>query len=159
MALSVGYVESVQLYSGIERQPVVVEEAAGVSANAWYKGDLVKCNGAGLFATVATTGVINGIAGAAATGTDYTDFELALIDPAAIYLMRVEDGKLSARAYIGCKYGLNFTLGLQRVNIDETSAVDIYIVGIYDADKGTASAGINEGRVLVRFNYDIFIGV
>ena len=73
--------------------------------------------------------------------------------------MRVEDGKYSALAYVGNKYGLNFTLGLQRLDIDDVTTVDVYIVGIHPSDIGVAAAGLNEGRVLVRFNYDIFIGV
>lgn len=160
MAYTEGQVESVQLYSGIERQPIEAQEGDGVSANAWYKGDLVTfTSDDGLVDDIASTGAISGIAGDTAVGTDYTKFDLFLIDLAAIYLMRVEDGALSARAYIGNKYGLNFTKGLQRVDPDETSSVDIYIVGIHSADVGASNVGINEGRVLVRFNYDIFTGI
>ena len=159
MALSAGQVKSVELYSGVESQVVGVQEGTSITALDWYKGDLVKFAGDGKIDAVATTGAISGIAGASCTGVDNTKFDLFLIDPAAIYLMRMEDGKLSALAYVGNKYGLNFTLGLQRIDQNDTSTVDVYLVGIYDADKGVADAGINEGRVLVRFNYDIFIGV
>lgn len=158
--LTVGLVESVHLYSGVESQVVEAQEGTGISANAWYKGDLVKFAGDGKVDAVATTGAISGIASATCTGTDNTKFDLFLIDPAAIYEMRVEYGKYSALAYVGNKYGLNFTLGTQRIDIDDTSTVDVYIVGIHPSDKhADGSTGLNEGRVLVRFNYDIFIGV
>ena len=159
MALTAGQVESVHLYSGVESQPIECQEGTGISPNVWYKGDLVKFAGDGKVDAVATSGAIAGIAGATATGTDDTHFDLFLINPAAIYEMRVEDGKYSALAYVGNKYGLNFTLGLQRLDINDVTTVDVYIVGIHPSDVGVAAAGLNEGRVLVRFNYDIFIGV
>lgn len=160
MALSAGQVKSVCLYSGVESQVVEAQEGTSISANAWYGGDLVKFAGDGKVDAVATTGAISGIAGATCTGTDNTRFDLFLIDPAAIYVMRMENGKYSALAYVGSKFGLNFTLGLQRIDQNDTSTVDIYIVGIHPSDKhADGSTGLDEGRVLVRFNYDIFIGV
>ena len=160
MALTAGQVESVQLYSGVESQVVEAQEGTSIEANVWYKGDLVKFAGDGKVDAVATTGAISGIAGSAVTRTSDTKFDLFLIDPAAIYEMRVEYTKYSALAYVGNKYGLNFTTGMQRVDPDNASTVDIYIVGIHPSDKhADGSTGLDEGRVLVRFNYDIFIGV
>lgn len=159
MALTAGQAKSVELYSGVESQVVDAYEGTSISANAWYAGDLIVFAADGAVDTVGATGAFSGIASDSCTGTDSTKFELFLIDPAAIYEMRVEDGKLSAIAYHGNKFGLNFTAGLQRIDPDETSAVDIYVVGTHPSDTGTALAGINEGRMLVRFNYDIFIGI
>lgn len=158
--LTAGLAPSFRLYSGVESQPIRCMEGTGISANAWYKDDLVKYAGDGKVDAVASTGAISGIADAACTGTDDTEFDLHLIDPAAIYLCRVEYGKYSALAYRGNKYGLNFTAGMQRIDIDDVSTVDVYIVGIYYEDThADGTTGLDEGRVLVRFNYDIFIGV
>ncbi len=158
--LTAGLVESVHLYSGVESQPIQVTEGTSLGANVWYKGDLVKFAGDGKVDAIASTGEISGIAGSAVTRTSDTKFDLFLIDPAAIYEMRVEYGKYSALAYVGNKYGLNFTAGMQRINIDDVSTVDVYIVGIHPSDThADGSTGLDEGRVLVRFNYDIFIGV
>lgn len=159
MALAVGAVESVQLYSGVHSQVVEMEQSTGAVAGTWYDGDLILTSG-GLVSGVMTTGVINGIALADSTTVDYAALNVALIDPGEIYVMRMEDGKYSTRAYVGNKYGLNNTAGQQRINQDETSSVDVYIVGIHPSDKhADGSTGLDEGRVLVRFNYDIFIGV
>ena len=159
MALTAGQVESVQLYSGVESQVVQAHEGTSISALAWYKGDLVKFAGDGKVDAVATTLAISGIAGASATGTDNTHFDLFLLDPAAIYLMRIESGEESALAYVGEISGVDFTLGLQRIDISETTTNDIYIVGVYPPDAGVADAGVDEGRLLVRFCYGNFIGV
>jgi len=159
MALAAGAVESVQLYSGVESQVVPAQEGGTLSANAWYKGDLVVFAADGAVDTVGATGAFSGIASDACTGTDDTKFELFLIDPAAIYMMRVETAKNSAIAYLGNAYGLNFTAGTQRIDPDNASTVDIYVVGQHPSDVGVAGAGVDEGRMLVRFNYDVFIGI
>ena len=159
MALTAGQVESVQLYSGIESQVVEATEGTSISANAWYIGDLVKFAGDGKVDAVASTLAISGIAGATCTGVDNTKFDLFLLDPAAIYVMRIEDGEESALAYVGEISGVSFTLGLQRIDISETTTNDIYIIGVHPSDVGAADAGVNEGRLLVRFCYGNFIGV
>ncbi len=158
MALSAGQVKSVELYSGVESQVVEATEPSG-TVNYFYKGDLVKFNGSGQIAAVASTGVVSGIAGATCTGTAGTEFDLALLDPAAIYVIRIEDGEESALAYVGEISGLDFTTGIQRIDISQTAQNDIYIVGVHPSDVGAADAGLNEGRLLVRFCYENFIGV
>ena len=158
MALSAGQVKSVELYSGVESQVVEASEPSG-TALLFYQGDLVLWNGSGQIAAVATTLAIAGIADSDCTGTSGTKFGLALLDPAAIYVMRIEDGEESALAYVGEISGVSFTTGLQRIDISETTTNDIYIVGVHPSDIGVADAGINEGRLLVRFCYYNFIGV
>ena len=158
MALSAGQVKSVELYSGVESQPIEASEPSG-TVNFFYKGDLVKFNGSGQIAAVASTGAIAGIAGSTATGTANTTFDLALLDPAAIYVMRMLTTSNSALAYVGEISGLDFTTGIQRIDISKTTQNDIYIVGVHPSDVGASDAGIDEGRMLVRFGYIAFAGV
>jgi len=158
--LTAGLAESVLLYSGVESQmaPFTMENGTHGSATTWYKGDLV-VTASGLVNAVASTGAITGIAMAAASATSYTDIDIALIDPAAIYVMRIEYGEESARAYIGEAHGLQFTAGMQRLLLSAHATPDVVVVGVHPSDVGAASAGVDEGRLLVRFNYDIFTGV
>ena len=159
MALSAGQVESVQLYSGIESQAVDMQEGASVTATTWYKGDLVTTS-SGLVTAIASTGAIAGIALAKATAVDYAKVGIALIDPAAIYVMRMASTDYSARAYIGEAHGLTFTAGVQRILLSAHATPDVVVVGIHPSDTHTdGSTGLAEGRILVRFNYDIFTGV
>ena len=158
MALTAGQVESVQLYSGVESQVIEMTGGTHGSATTWYRGDLV-VTASGLVNAVGSTGAFTGIALANASATSSTKLDIALVDPAAIYQVRIESGEESARAYIGEAFGLSWTAGVQRIDISETTNVDVYLVGIHPSDIGVASAGIDEGRVLVRFNYDIFTGV
>jgi len=159
MALATNAVKSVELYSGVESQVVEVQEAASIAANVWYDGDLVT-TASGLVSAVASTGAIAGIAGATCTGTDYTKLDLFLIDPAAIYVMRMASTDYSARAYIGEAHGLTFTAGAQRILLSAYATPDVVVVGIHPSDKhADGSTGLAEGRILVRFNYDIFTGV
>ena len=159
MALSAGQAESVRLYSGIESQPVGMENGAHGTATTWYKGDLVK-TASGLVNAIASTGAITGIALAASSATTNADIDIQLLDPAAIYLMRVQSSDYSAIAYVGESCALDFTKGVQRVNADSASPADVTVVGIYGPDKHADGAtGILEGRVLVRFNYICFTGI
>ena len=158
MALSAGQVKSVELYSGVESQVIEASEPAG-TALYFYQGDLVKWNGAGQIAAVASTLAIAGIADSDCVGTAGTKFGLALLDPAAIYVMRIESGEESALAYVGEISGVDFTTGVQRIDISETTTNDIYIVGVHPDDVGTSDAGVDEGRLLVRFCYGNFTGV
>ena len=160
MALTAGQAESVQLYSGVESQVVTMENSTHGSATTWYRGDLVVTS-SGLVNDIGASGAFTGIALANASATSYTDIDIALIDLSAIYLMRIESGEESARAYIGEAFGLSWTAGVQRIDISETTAgsVDVYLVGIYPEDIGVASAGVDEGRVLVRFVHDVLAGV
>ena len=155
--LTAGLVESIHLYSGVESQVIEMENGTHGSATTWYKGDLVLA-ASGLVNSVASTGQITGIATAAASATSYTDIDIALLDPTAIYIMRIAYGSNSARAYIGEAHGLSFTAGTQRIDLTAHATEDVYVVGIYPKDVGTASAGVDEGRMLVRFHYDVFTG-
>lgn len=156
--LTAGLAISIQLYSGVESQVVQMENGTHGSATTWYKGDLVLA-ASGLVNSVASTGQITGIATAAASVTSYTDIDIALLDPAAIYLMRMKYGSNSARAYIGEAHGLAYTAGMQRVDLTAHATEDVYVVGIHPSDKhADGSTGIDEGRVLVRFHYDVFTG-
>lgn len=157
--LTAGQVESVELYSGEKSQVVEMQNSTHGSATTWYKGDLV-VTASGLVNAQAAVGAITGIAMDDASITSYERIDIALIDPAAIYVMRMEYDDYSARALIGLKYPITYSTGYQRINSDSQSNPDVYIVGIHPSDKlANGSTGIVEGRVLVRFIYTTFIGV
>lgn len=160
MALTAGQVESVQLYSGVESQVVDMQEGASATTASWYKGDIIVTT-SGLVTGVGASGAFTGIATAQATAVDYAKLGIALVDLSAIYLMRMATTTNSARANIGEAFGLSWTAGIQRIDTSATTAgsVDVYLVGIYPEDIGVASAGVDEGRVLVRFVHDVLAGV
>lgn len=159
MALSAGQVKSVELYSGVESQVIAIPQGTSTTSASFYQGDLVTLT-SGLVTGVADHDTITGIAATRATAVDYAGVPIALLDPAAIYVMRVGSAQYSVRTILGQKFDVVFTVGLQRVDTGTTGNDDIYIVAIHPSDKhADGSTGILEGRVLVRFSYTNFIGL
>lgn len=138
--------ESVMAYSHFEPNVVEAQEASG-SANDWYENDLVKFDGSGQ-TVIATAGIIAGIARKRATGTQATAYELELLDPNAIYVMRAEGSTATAQANVGEAFDINYTAGGHYVDTSSTSNKEVYIVGIHKGD----AVGTSGGRYLVRFS-------
>lgn len=142
---------SVELYSGLNPQVVDIQEAAAGSANDFYDGDLVKCDGSGEL-VIATAGAIQGIARKTATGTASTEIPVELIDIHSIYSARYK-ASATAEALIGDILDFTFTAGAH--TLDESGATtDVYCVGLHPFD----SVGTSGGRLLVRFLYSILTG-
>lgn len=160
MAYSAGDVPSVQLYSGVESQmaPNRAWETAG-SANDWYKNDLIiyDFTGSGshptVTAVVGSVDAINGIAMAAATGTTGTAFDVALLDPSAIYKMYTDSSNPPGPELVGHGYDLDYSVGQQRLNTQSHTVDELYVVGI-DED----NYAVNESPIYIRFSYKVFIG-
>jgi hypothetical protein len=138
--------ESVMAYGEYTPQVVEAQEASG-SANDWYENDLVKLNGSGL-TVIATAGIIGGIARKRATGTANTKYELELLDPNAIYVIRAEASTATALVNVGEAFDINYTAGAHYVDTTATSNKEVYIVGIHPGD----AVGTSGGRYLVRFS-------
>ena len=137
--------ESVLLYSGVTAPTITQQEVSNISANAWYKGDLVHISATG-YATIATGAYILGIATSAATGTDYADFDVEIVDFNALYTMTEVGSTATARANIGAPWDITFTVGAHTITTDSTS--HIYVVGIYEGNDDVTAGG----RYIFKFN-------
>jgi len=138
--------KSVLLYSGVTAQTIMQQEVSNISANAWRSGDLVHISATG-YATISTGVYILGIATVAATGTDYDDFEVELLDYNALYTITAEGSTATGRSSLGHEVDVVYTVGAHTVATTETNKV-IHVVGIYEGNDDTTAGG----RFIVKFN-------
>ena len=142
--------KSVLLYSGVTAPTITQQEVCAISANAWYAGDLVHITDSG-YATIATGLYILGIAVTAASGTDYADFDVELLDYNALYTITAEASTATARADLGAPMDINYTVGGHYV--ESASTNEIYLVGIYEGNDDTTAGG----RYIFKFNQGIIV--
>ena len=138
--------KSVLLYSGVNAQTLEQQEASNLSANAWYAGDLVHITDSG-YATIATGLYILGIAVTAASGTDYADFDVELLDFYGLYTITAEADTATARANLGACLQITYTAGAHVVGTTTTTSV-IHLVGIYNGNDDVTDGG----KYIVRFD-------
>ncbi len=133
---------SVVAYTGLQLQPVEIQEAAASSANDWYAGDLVKNDTSGEL-VIATAGVILGVAKDPASGTASTEITVELLNLNEIYVVK-HTTSITGETMIGDCLDFTFTAGAHTVAVGGTT--DVYCVGLHPDDGALIS-----GRLLVRF--------
>ena len=138
---------SVVAYTGLQLQPVEIQEAAASSANDWYAGDLVKNDTSGEL-VIATAGVILGVAKKAASGTASTLITVELLNINEIYVVK-HTTSITGETMIGDCLDFTFTAGAHVVAVGGTT--DVYCVGLHPDDGALIS-----GRLLVRFYGTLF---
>ena len=138
--------KSVLLYSGVTAPTIMQQEVSAISAAAWRTGDLVHITATG-YATISTGVYILGIATVTATGTDYADFEVELLDYNALYTITAEASTATARSLLGQTNDITFDVGGHSVST-ATSYNVIHLVGIYEGNDDTTAGG----KYIVQFN-------
>ena len=140
--------KSVLLYSGVTAQTIQQQEVSNISANAWRSGDLVHISATG-YATISTGSLILGIAASSATGTDYADFDVELLDFNALYTMTEVSTTPTARANIGAPWDITYTVGAHTITTDSASV--IIVVGTYLGNDDVTAGG----RYIFKFNHAV----
>jgi len=126
--------------------PVVIKGLEGASQTSTFlAGDPVKFSAG--YVVVATEGDMNGIARRNPTGTQSSTIEVELIDPNAVYSVRLSTGTTHAQALVGTNVDFQFTTPGAMCMEDGTT--DAYVVGLDERD----AVGTSGGRLLIRFHY------
>ena len=132
-------------------QITYAEEAEAGAANAFYAGDLVKCNGDGEL-VIATAGAMWGIAKRTATGTASTKIPVELLSSSNLYRVKYHTDATS-EALVGDTLDFTFTAGAHTVD-EDSATTDVECVQLDPRDGAVAS-----GRLIVRFLETGIVGV